>query len=243
MSGLLGVVTMVGLMTGLTTPASADVITLMWLQSKSLCEVLTTADCVVAEDGWTLAIIDPAVTLFNAEDCVDLPKDHGRFVALVADAADEHRFPGAVEELGTGTCASGVPDDNDRVGAGEDWLLVDPIDATLRHRSSGGWDGDAMFYDPGLGACGVTSSSSDLVFALPASEFDPSPGGNPNHNHNCGRRAEVTRDGRSMVTVTVVDRCAGCAYGDIDLSPTAFQQLGGSERSEGRVKVTWSFIS
>lgn len=243
----LGIAATMGVVLG-TTPAAtanASAITLMWVENKGLCETLIIADCVVAEDGWTLAILDPAVTLFNVEDCIDLPRDHGRFVALVADAQDEHRFPSAIEELGTGTCESGTLDENDKVGGGEDWTLVDPIEGTLRHFSTGSWTEEVTAFHPGRGACGQTNKDTDLVFALPASQFDPSPGGNPNHNKNCGRRARVTsgeaaRTDRSVV-VTVVDRCAGCAYGDIDLSPAAFNQI--ADPDEGRVRVTWQFIS
>src|SRR6266498_2272943 len=96
------------------------------------------------------------------------------------------------------------------------------------------FSGDATFYSPGLGACGKSSSNSDLIFALPAVMFDPSPGGNPNKNKNCGRKVKVTR-GRKSVIVRCVDRCTGCKFGDIDLSPAAFRKLGAF--SEGRVNV------
>src|ERR1043166_3004944 len=70
------------------------------------------------------------------------------------------------------------------------------------------FDGDATFFYPGLGACGKTNSSKDFIFALPAVMFDPSPGGNPNRNRNCGRKARVTR-GKKSVVVTCEDRCTG----------------------------------
>lgn len=100
--------------------------------------------------------------------------------------------------------------------------------------------GDATFFYTGLGACGKTNKNSELVFALPAKMFDPSPGGNPNKNPNCGRRAKVTF-GNKSVTVKCVDRCAGCKPGDIDLSPAAFDKL--ADRKRGRIKkVKWEFI-
>ncbi|CAB4418412.1 unnamed protein product [Rhizophagus irregularis] len=100
--------------------------------------------------------------------------------------------------------------------------------------------GDATFYYTGLGACGTTNKNSELVFALPAKNFDPSPGGNPNKNKNCGRRAKV-KFGSKSVIVRCVDRCAGCKPGDIDLSPAAFDKL--ADRKRGRILVTWEFIS
>jgi expansin (peptidoglycan-binding protein) len=102
------------------------------------------------------------------------------------------------------------------------------------------FNGDATFFYTGVGACGKKNSNSDFIFALPARMFDPSPGGNPNRNRNCGRKAKVTR-GKKSVTVTCVDRCAGCKPGDIDLSPAAFNKIAKPE--EGRVKVTWNFIN
>lgn len=47
---------------------------------------------------------------------------------------------------------------------------------------------------------------------------------NPNHSKACGRSARVTAGGKS-VNVRVVDRCGDCPQHNIDLSPTAFQQL------------------
>src|SRR3954453_1106872 len=93
------------------------------------------------------------------------------------------------------------------------------------------FNGDATFFYTGVGACGKKNKNSDLIFALPAKMFDPSPNGNPNLNKNCGRRAKVTR-GKKSVIVTCVDRCAGCKPGDIDLSPSAFDKIG--KRDEGR---------
>ncbi|CAG8579587.1 10378_t:CDS:2 [Diversispora eburnea] len=121
-------------------------------------------------------------------------------------------------------------------------LLLTPISANnvvyraISKRDKG--NGRTTFYDVGTGACGETHTNDELVFALPASMFDPSPNGNPNLNPNCGRTAIVSRKvGRvtKKVKVTCVDRCVGCKYGDIDLSPK-IAKLG-----EGRVEVTIDF--
>lgn len=99
--------------------------------------------------------------------------------------------------------------------------------------------GDATFFVPGLGACGRVNLPTDLVASLPAVMFDPSPGGNPNQNKNCGRKIKVDRGSRSVVA-TIVDRCPECKRGDIDLSPAAFMRI--ASLTEGRVKVSWKFI-
>ncbi|KAG7090506.1 hypothetical protein E1B28_009619 [Marasmius oreades] len=102
--------------------------------------------------------------------------------------------------------------------------------------------GDVTFYTPGLGSCGITSGSNELVAAVAAGIFDTFPGAGPNPNLNpiCNKRARVTAGGKS-VDVTVVDRCPGCIGGSIDLSPAAFAVL--AAESVGRIKgASWIFI-
>jgi hypothetical protein len=99
--------------------------------------------------------------------------------------------------------------------------------------------GQATYYTPGLGACGDTSSDSDLIAALNKDQFYS--GGNSgvsNGNSNCGRKAKVTRGGKH-VTVTIVDSCPGCEKGDLDLSPEAFKRLASED--EGRVEIKWQW--
>ena len=54
----------------------------------------------------------------------------------------------------------------------------------------------------------------------------------------CGRSMTVTGPDGKTVTVTVADTCEGCAPGDVDLTPVAFQQLASLD--VGRLHgVTW----
>lgn len=54
----------------------------------------------------------------------------------------------------------------------------------------------------------------------------------------CGLTSYPTDQGHS-VTVEVVDRCAGCAFGDLDFSEAAFIQLAG-DPGIGRIHgVNW----
>lgn len=48
-------------------------------------------------------------------------------------------------------------------------------------------------------------------------------------------------DGDKEVTVTVVDRCTGCAFYDLDFSRGAFDQL--ADESLGRIQITWEWAS
>lgn len=103
--------------------------------------------------------------------------------------------------------------------------------------------GDLTFYDVGLGACGGTNTDSDMICAasmLLYDGFDGYTGANPNANPICGKQIAITYGGKT-ITVTVVDRCVGCAEYDLDLSPTAFSQL--ADQSQGRLHgATWQFV-
>ncbi|KAF7562163.1 hypothetical protein G7046_g1974 [Stylonectria norvegica] len=92
--------------------------------------------------------------------------------------------------------------------------------------------GSITFYEPGLGACGSTSTANDLIVAVSAGLFDA--------EKPCGRSIRVTGAAGS-VDVAVVDRCAGCAYNDLDLSPAAFQRAIG-DLGLGRQPGTWEWI-
>ena len=82
-------------------------------------------------------------------------------------------------------------------------------------------------------------------------------GGNPNNNPVCNMKVTATckdfpprgfilnsdpfialPDQGKTTTVTITDRCTGCALTDLDFSPTAFQDL--ADESVGRISgMTW----
>ncbi|KAI5123766.1 hypothetical protein M0805_000355 [Coniferiporia weirii] len=105
---------------------------------------------------------------------------------------------------------------------------------------NGQQSGDGTFYAVGLGACGVTNVPSDKIAAVSHLLFDTFPGYdgvNPNNNPVCGKSITATYGGKS-VTVTVEDRCTGCAITDLDFSTSAFDELGAE--SIGRLHgMTW----
>ncbi|CCO26629.1 Allergen Asp f 7 AltName: Allergen=Asp f 7 [Rhizoctonia solani AG-1 IB] len=102
--------------------------------------------------------------------------------------------------------------------------------------------GEATFYDPALGSCGITSTNQDLICAvshLLYDGFDGYTGSDPNSNPICGKKIKATYNGNS-VTCTVVDRCVGCKISDLDFSRGAFNHL--ADQSAGRLKgMTWNF--
>lgn len=91
--------------------------------------------------------------------------------------------------------------------------------------------GDITWYNTGLGACGGTNNDGELVAAVSHSLYD--------REHPCGRKIRINYNGKSEV-VTVVDRCAGCAEDDVDLSPTAFEHVIGP-LDIGRVTASWDW--
>ncbi|KAI0434459.1 RlpA-like double-psi beta-barrel-protein domain-containing protein-containing protein [Xylaria sp. FL1042] len=88
--------------------------------------------------------------------------------------------------------------------------------------------GDITYYQPGLGACGETSTDSETVVALSPAQY----------TGNCGKTITITKDGKTA-TAKVVDKCPSCASGAIDVSSTVFKSL--ADMSVGRTTVTWSF--
>ncbi|KAK8129138.1 hypothetical protein PG999_001518 [Apiospora kogelbergensis] len=118
----------------------------------------------------------------------------------------------------------------------------------------GVFTGDLTYYQPGLGACGVTSGAGDAIVSVSHLTFDAAGahrdgGGNPNANPLCGRRIRIQRDyseggkgsgGNRSVDVTVVDRCTGCQPADLDVTISVFTQLAPEE--SGRVSMSWAWL-
>lgn len=97
-------------------------------------------------------------------------------------------------------------------------------------------------YDPGLGACGVTSANGDKIVAVSHLIFDAvQTGSNPNTNPLCGKQVRVKRLGGDVtVDLTVVDRCTGCQPDDLDMTEDTFSLL--ADVALGRVKGEWSWL-
>ncbi|KAI9227587.1 MAG: RlpA-like double-psi beta-barrel-protein domain-containing protein-containing protein [Piptocephalis tieghemiana] len=106
----------------------------------------------------------------------------------------------------------------------------------IKRASGGQFQGQATFYELGLGACGSTNSEPELVAALNADQYAQAFGKGP----NCNRQARITAGGK-FVTVRIVDKCPTCSHGDLDLSKAAFSRL--SSLDAGRVNIAWSWVS
>jgi expansin (peptidoglycan-binding protein) len=56
---------------------------------------------------------------------------------------------------------------------------------------------------------------------------------------NCFKQLQITANGKSAVA-TVMDQCPGCAYGDLDMSPSLFSHF--ADHSVGRFGISWDWI-
>ncbi|KAG8972784.1 hypothetical protein FRB90_010140, partial [Tulasnella sp. 427] len=104
------------------------------------------------------------------------------------------------------------------------------------------YTGDGTFYSTGLNACGTYDKDSDFIAAASHALFDSFPGANGNSNENpiCNKRVRACRQGQCC-TVRITDRCAGCSWGDLDFSPSAFKQMASFD--VGRFHdLEWEFI-
>ncbi|KAF8922468.1 RlpA-like double-psi beta-barrel-protein domain-containing protein-containing protein [Mucidula mucida] len=89
---------------------------------------------------------------------------------------------------------------------------------------SGSHTGEITFYATGLGACGITNVDTDPIVAVSI----------------CNKKIQVYYEGKTT-TVTVTDRCGGCAENDLDFSPTSFSIL--ADQSLGRLTgATWDYV-
>ncbi|KAI9329178.1 hypothetical protein BDR26DRAFT_31223 [Obelidium mucronatum] len=106
-----------------------------------------------------------------------------------------------------------------------------PATLALLIRTTLAFSGQLTYYEPagGFGSCGNTLQNGDHVVAIGPAQYDLG---------KCGQTICVTNGQRSAEAV-IADRCAGCAFGDIDVTIpifTTFADLGA-----GRISISWSF--
>ncbi|KAJ8295489.1 Allergen Asp f 7 [Rhodotorula toruloides] len=109
--------------------------------------------------------------------------------------------------------------------------LVEGGNKTLVKR--GGYSGRATFFDPGLGACGTHSSSSDFMVALNEAQY----GDLGAVSKWCFQTITISYGGKSA-QAQILDACPGCPYGGLDMSPALFQYF--ASPSVGVFYMTWS---
>lgn len=94
--------------------------------------------------------------------------------------------------------------------------------------------GEATYYDAdGSGNCSFAKAPGDVnVAAMNATDYAASA--------TCGTCLAV-KGPQGNVRVRIVDQCPECKPGDVDMHPGAFDQI--AERSAGRVKIEWTYVS
>lgn len=92
--------------------------------------------------------------------------------------------------------------------------------------------GHATFYDATGAACSLPVAAGEAVVAVSPALFAGSA--------RCGECLEVTGPAGSVV-VRVVDQCPGCEPEDLDLSASAFAQIGNP--AVGREPVSWTRVA
>ena len=127
--------------------------------------------------------------------------------------------------LAFAACSDDTTADTDDDGSGEapTASCTEPLEAS----------GEATYYAAdGTGNCSFDASPGDLrVAALNTQDYAGSA--------MCGACVTVVGP-EGSVTVRIVDRCPGCATGDIDLSESAFEAI--APLTAGRVPVQWSLV-
>ncbi|EWZ77973.1 hypothetical protein FOXG_16439 [Fusarium oxysporum f. sp. lycopersici 4287] len=102
--------------------------------------------------------------------------------------------------------------------------------------------GNITFYDVGMGACGQNSSGQDetgSIVAISGDVYDASMiDGNTNNNPLCGRTITMKGSNGKTAQGTILDRCAGCRGGDIDVNHKIFIEIYGS-LYPGRAEIEW----
>ncbi len=93
-----------------------------------------------------------------------------------------------------------------------------------------------------MGACGIVNADSDPIVAVSRDVFEQynPASGNPNHNSLCGRRIEISWNGKTTHAFAM-DECPGCEPTSLDLSPTLFAKL--DDKDKGVLpNIQWRFI-
>ncbi|GAA6025434.1 hypothetical protein JCM11491_004309 [Sporobolomyces phaffii] len=97
----------------------------------------------------------------------------------------------------------------------------------------GGYNGRATFFDPGLGACGTYSSSSDFMVAMNEAQYGDLGAVSP----WCFQTISISYGGKTA-QAQVLDACPGCPYGGLDMSPSLFKYF--ADESVGVIYVSWN---
>jgi expansin (peptidoglycan-binding protein) len=149
-----------------------------------------------------------------------------------SDAAGGSQAVGGSESTGGSQAAGG----NQSTGGNQ---LTGGSKATGGRSSTSGWtgparSGEATYYNgSGTVNCSYEGINDSMnIAALNSPDWS--------NSDWCGACADV-QGPNGTVRVRIVDQCPECASGDLDLSPTAFDQI--ANRADGRVQISWNFVA
>ena len=127
----------------------------------------------------------------------------------------------------TGTSESDSGSSGSGLGMGPGTATAgEPCTVPIEH------SGEATYYDAdGTGNCSFDASSDRMIAAINDTDYAGSA--------SCGACVEITGP-EGVIDVQIVDRCPGCAAGDLDLSPEAFSMIAALEL--GRVDISWHYV-
>ncbi|PIL22851.1 hypothetical protein GSI_15546 [Ganoderma sinense ZZ0214-1] len=107
-------------------------------------------------------------------------------------------------------------------------VLAAPIELEKRvtHTGRGTW------FDVGLGACGDYNVNSDKIVAISSQVYGS--GG------NCNQWMHITNTANGKNAWGMVrDECPSCGAGDLDMSPSLFEELGSLDT--GVLSISWHY--
>lgn len=118
-----------------------------------------------------------------------------------------------------------------------------PTTSSLEPRNLKG-SGKLTWYTEGLAtaatACGTMHALTEHIAALSPEDYGTY--ANPNNSPVCKKHIKIHGPNGNTITAKVVDRCAGCTTGHVDVTPTVFESLGYAT-SLGVVEgITWELV-
>lgn len=105
--------------------------------------------------------------------------------------------------------------------------------------------GGSMTVNPfngNTGSCGTSIANSDMVVALSADTYGPSTyevaTGKPTNKY-CGMKINITYNGKTT-PATIMDKCPGCSPNGLDLSPSLWKAVTGTDEGSRLYGMTWT---
>ncbi|CAD6574554.1 MAG: small nuclear ribonucleoprotein Sm D3 [Cyphobasidiales sp. Tagirdzhanova-0007] len=161
------------------------------------------------------------MSLFALGDCKSLASGH---ISGLERHLSQHVKRGGVQRMNS--------ESSQATGPHNITLPLPPAIQNDQHLDKRSFYGQGTYFYPGQGACGWTATSKDHIAALNKDQY----GDVSQESPHCGHYIWITNTQTGASTrAQVQDACPGCNYGDLDLSPAAFDDL--APESQGVVQI------